>query len=95
MNKTDYALVIAVSVVIILCAFIGLSNKAFGENDTATTIEVTGDPNTVVIFCELKYGSDYVNCTKTNVWYKDFEIIKEETFSYQISVQDYLIGEFL
>lgn len=95
-NKTDYAIVITVSAVIILCAFVGLSDKAFGANGTiGAPVEVLDDPNTVVTFCKLVYGGDYVNCTRTNVWYQDFEIIKEETFSYQISVQDYRIGDFL
>ncbi len=93
MNKTDYTLVIAVVAVIILCAFIGLSAKAFGANGTIGAPEGIGEPNTVVIFCELEYNRDYADCTRTNVWYQDFEIIKEETFSYQITAQDYRSGE--
>lgn len=93
-NKTDYAIVITLIAVIIACAVIGLTNyEAFGANDTATTIEVTGAPNTVVILCENDYNKDYVDCTRTNVWYQDYEIIKEETFSYQISAEDYRNGD--
>ena len=97
-------LTIPIIAILVLSAFIVYSvNEASGtssafainlSNDITPDppIEVTGDPNTVIIFCEWEFKKDYVNCTKTNVWYQDYEIIKEETFSYQISVQDYKDG---
>ena len=74
--------IIPIIVLLVISAFIAYSVD-----------EASGDlhPNTVIIFCEWNY-KDYADCTKTNVWYEDFEIIKEETFSYQITVQDYKDG---
>ena len=93
-------LTVPIIAILVLCAFIAYSvNEASGTsyayviNAPDQPREVTGDPNTVVTFCELDYGEDHVNCTRTNVWYENYEIIKEETFSYQISIQDYKNGD--
>ncbi len=78
MNTPDIIIILLVMGFVLLDTFVGV-NIAFGA----------GEPNTVIIFCEWNYNYDFVNCITTEVWYKDFEIIKEETYSYQISVQDY------
>jgi len=82
MNTPDIIIVLLVMGFVLLATFVGV-NIAFGA----------GEPNTVIIFCKWIYTEPIVNCNKTEVWYEDFEIIKEETYSYQISIQDYRAGK--
>ncbi|KKK86831.1 hypothetical protein LCGC14_2759320, partial [marine sediment metagenome] len=48
-----------------------------------------GEPNTVITFCEWDYNKDFVDCTTTEVWYENFEIIRDTFFEIWNSIRDF------
>lgn len=94
MNTSIVPITFAVGI-LLLATYVGF-NEAFGTNDTSDIPDTVtlGEPNTVITFCEWIYTEDFVDCVQDRFWHNDnYEVIRQETSHYFISIEDYRSGE--